>query len=213
MNRIRYQDYIYDLSSSGLEIEASDNQIQGEIEGGGRLFLEFGAGRNTFDGSTRLNGRWCGAKPGVEFPDGCSFAGKWKVWINGKTCDMEMNRIGNRVSGSLCTGENRRVFKSSEDISFNGNVSRLIAEFETNPEFKNFTITITGYDGNQFKGSIASVGLEPLAAVVRMARESTQTAGLRTLTASRNGSRCRIGTSSRSNGACLNPWFWTWADG
>jgi eukaryotic-like serine/threonine-protein kinase len=157
MNRIRYQDYIYDLSSSGLEIEASDNQIQGEIEGGGRLFLEFGAGRNTFDGSTRLNGRWCGAKPGVEFPDGCSFAGKWKVWINGKTCDMEMNRIGNRVSGSLCTGENRRVFKSSEDISFNGNVSRLIAEFETNPEFKNFTITITGYDGNQFKGSIASV--------------------------------------------------------
>ena len=136
----------------------SGTGLDGNLEDGSRLTLEFNADRTAFDGTARLYGRWCGAQAGVKFPEGCSFAGKWFVRIGGQTCEMEMTRIGERVSGSLCSGEKLRRFTAKTDnVSFDGRISRLIVRFDDNsPDYRSFTITIEAYDGNQFKGSIAN---------------------------------------------------------
>ncbi len=157
-NRVRYSDYINSLVSTGLEVNLSGGVLDGNLEDGSRLSLEFGANRASFDGSARLYGRWCGAQSGVEFPNGCSFAGKWLVRIGGQECEMTMKRIGNRVSGALCSGEKLRRFTARNDnVAFDGRISRLIADFDDNPpDYRSFTITIEAYDGNQFKGSIAN---------------------------------------------------------
>ena len=157
-NRIRYSDYINSLASTGLEVNLNGSDLDGNLDDGSRLSLTFNPNRSSFDGSARLYGRWCGAKAGVEFPNGCSFAGKWKVRIGGQECDMTMKRVMNRVSGSFCSGEKLRTFTArGENVSFDGRISRLIAEFDNNPsDYRSFTITIEAYDGNQFKGSIAN---------------------------------------------------------
>ncbi len=155
-DHIRYTDYISNLSSTGLEVTNEGKNLYGQLEGGSPLNLEFDASKASFGGSASKYGTWCGAREGTEFPDGCSFAGKWNVLLDGQKCTMEAKRVGNRVTGSVCTGEKLRRFRT-ESLRFEGNVLRLIGIFDTNPDYKSFTIIIEGYFGGQFKGSIASV--------------------------------------------------------
>ena len=75
--------------------------------GGGSGSIQFilGGGSSTFDGNWNGTQKWCGAKAGVAFPAGCSFAGTWTPKIpSNPNCSMSLTRTDNTVSGSYCNG-------------------------------------------------------------------------------------------------------------
>ncbi len=75
----------------------------------GTIQFTLGASGNTFDGNWAGTGlgtnKWCGARPGVAFPAGCSFAGAWNIKVDSNTCaTMNLTRIDNTVTGTYCDG-------------------------------------------------------------------------------------------------------------
>jgi hypothetical protein len=60
---------------------------------------------DTFGGNWNGTNKWCGARSGVAFPVGCSFAGSWTTRIpNNLNCSMNLTRMDASVSGTYCNG-------------------------------------------------------------------------------------------------------------
>ncbi len=62
-------------------------------------------GGQTFNGDYDRSSKWCGARAGVVFPNGCSFAGHWNTNLPGVcTGMMNLTQVGTTVTGSYCGG-------------------------------------------------------------------------------------------------------------
>lgn len=81
----------------------SGNILDGTFPEGTVHWVLDGSG-NTFDGN--FNGwlKWCGAREGVPFPTGCSFAGSWMTGHDSENayCNMELTLIDTIVTGTAC---------------------------------------------------------------------------------------------------------------
>ena len=108
----------------------------------------------TFDGSF-VDGdsrRWCGARAGAPFPNGCSFAGAWANRINdGSPCTMTLVRVNLQVTGSYCAGAVDGTITAHA-----GEPERVMLEgtwtVSDHPP-GTFTLYALGYDARQFQGN------------------------------------------------------------
>ena len=75
------------------------------IGGSGTIEFNLTPDGNQFDGNWDGSNKWCGARPGQSFADGCSFAGAWTNRLAGNdNCNLSLTRKDNSASGSYCSG-------------------------------------------------------------------------------------------------------------
>lgn len=79
----------------------------------------------TFNGINGNGGRWCGAKAGTAFAEGCSFSGVWTSASPGLSnekqqndCEIKLVRTDNTVTGTYCNGdlEGKFEYKNGQAI-------------------------------------------------------------------------------------------------
>jgi len=114
----------------------------------GSLQFTLGGGGDAFDGNWNTSYKWCGAKPGVKFLAGCSFAG---VWINdvagNSNCPMDLDRRDNTVSGTYCNGT------VSGTISYMPSGTKLTGTWSSGGNSGPFTFYLEGYEAKTFQGN------------------------------------------------------------
>ncbi|MBI3914055.1 MAG: winged helix-turn-helix transcriptional regulator [Chloroflexi bacterium] len=116
---------------------------------------------NTFDGTysgSASNFRAvnnCGARAGIEFAAGCSFAGAWINRVaDNSNCAMTLKRIDRKVSGTYCNGEVEGTLQSDAK----SNETLLSGEWSTGGlrlfgARGSFRFYLPGYDALQFSGN------------------------------------------------------------
>lgn len=84
----------------------SGNVLTGTYTKNQTLPIEFtlSADGKRFTGNWNGTNAWCGAKPGQNFPDGCSYQGSWISDFGDGNCPMNLNRKNNAVTGTYCLG-------------------------------------------------------------------------------------------------------------
>ncbi|MGB8643755.1 MAG: NBR1-Ig-like domain-containing protein [Anaerolineae bacterium] len=98
--------------------------------------------------------KWCGARSGSEFPNGCSFDGHWNM-LSGFVCSpttMDLRRVDMTVTGNFCGN-----LTISGNLTFASNVTILTGNW-TNPGLGGgpFTFYLSGYSALQFSGHSSS---------------------------------------------------------
>lgn len=136
-------------TSGTITGNVSGNTLSGtwSISGGsGSLQFTLGGAGNT-DGNWNTSYKWCGAKPGVNFPAGCSFAGSWTNNVAGNaSCPMTLTRRDNTVSGTYCNGT------VSGTISYGGNETILTGAWLAGTS-GSFKFHLAGYNATTFQGN------------------------------------------------------------
>ncbi len=128
----------------------SGNTLNGTwtIGGSGTLQFTLGGGGNTFDGNWSGSNQWCGARSGVAFPGGCSYAGSWTNHVAGNSnCSMTLTRVDNTVTGTYC---NSTV---SGTVSYTGSSSETILNGVWGGGPGTFKFYLLGYNGDRFQGN------------------------------------------------------------
>lgn len=138
-----------------IEGTISGSTLNGTLDGGDQSFKLTITG----DGK-RLDGngegvKWCGARPGSNFADGCSFAGKWKILIGSATCNMTLQRHDDKVTGNYsggdCTGA---VGNVNGTVSYpGGNRTTLNGTYKRNNTEDSLIWILNGYTALSFRGS------------------------------------------------------------
>jgi len=111
----------------------------------------------TLDGKLGISSwKFCGARPGAPFPDGCTFAGTWTSSVAGDSnCIMNLQRVDMTVHGTYCHG------------TMSGTIEYYTATRTTllrgtwvdgNKNIGSFTLYLYG-DGLQFQGNWGKKGL------------------------------------------------------
>jgi hypothetical protein len=141
------------------------NIFTGTYGTGKTATLIFNDATNTFDGTWQTtvpsSGKWCGAKTGYNFPDGCSFAGKWDERMMGDFIGSDGCHPGNQtlvitrkntsVSGQFCVG----TFTGT--ISYSGGYNILSGTFlSQGGGGGDLTWYSSGYSATTFKGNYSS---------------------------------------------------------
>jgi hypothetical protein len=133
-----------------LDGSVSGNVLNGTWHEGatqGTVQLTLAAAGNTFSGVWNGVNPWCGAKPGVAFPDGCSFAGDWTTNVGaGPTCEMHLIRTDSAVTGTYCNGT------LSGTVSYAGGTTLLNGTWLTGAS-GTLRFYLLGYDARQFQGN------------------------------------------------------------
>ena len=138
-----------------------DGTVQGTVSGNvfdGTWFIFGGSGSihwvlspdgQTFDGNWNGSSAWCGARSGVNFPAGCSFAGTWTNYVAGNSnCSMNLTRHDNSVTGTYCNGS------ISGTVSYTGSGSVTILTGTWNSGGTGtFTFYLLDYNAMQFQGN------------------------------------------------------------
>lgn len=138
--------------SGSLAGQVSGNVLTGTYTKNQTLPIQFtlsGDGKR-FTGNWNTVNQWCGARPGQNFPAGCSFAGKWNNEYDINTqCEPPMNltRKDNNVTGTYCNGTiTGTITYSSGQTILTGNYH--IGGFPGTLQF-----FIDGYNALQFRGN------------------------------------------------------------
>ena len=107
----------------------------------------------TFDGFLHggADNRWCGARPGIAFPEGCSFAGAWiDQVIDRSDCPMTLRRVNLTVTGTYCNGSISGVITFAPGAP----VTLLDGTWTVSGSPPGaFRLYLLGYDGRQFQGN------------------------------------------------------------
>lgn len=116
--------------SGDVELTLSNN--------GQRFTGSWGGGANS----------WCGARPGENFPNGCSFAGSWQ----GKNaafsnCPMTLQRRDNVITGNYCNG----TIQGS--ISYSGETTVASGQWDTGSGIGDFKFFLDGFNALKFSGN------------------------------------------------------------
>jgi serine/threonine-protein kinase len=146
----------FTLAGGSIEGDIAGNTFTGRWTSGaagGPIEWRLSPDHQTFDGFFRdgAENRWCGARPDVAFPDGCSFAGAWiNRVIDRADCPMTLRRVNLTVAGIYCNGSISGAITFAPgapltvlDGSWN------VAGFPPGP----FRLYLLGYDGRQFQGN------------------------------------------------------------
>ena len=149
-------------SKGNLSGTVTGNTLIGNwsIEGAtGALQLYLGADVNTFDGS-RTSGqqqlRWCGARPGSQFPLGCSFSGSWNIYYSANlSCtSMILARADDRATGSLCGAS------LTGTIAYSGSESVMNGTLAAPSGGSPFAFyLLDGFNATQFQGNVSGAEL------------------------------------------------------
>jgi hypothetical protein len=148
----------FDNSNGTLDGTVTGNAFTGTWigNGAGSLQMTLAGDKNTLDGQRNGTDKWCGARPGVAFQPGCSFAGTWNTTV-GFPVAMEMTRTDTTVTG---------IFTFTFGGSFTGNVTgtltypgtaaetRLDGTFRTSANSTGpFQYFLLGFNALQFQGN------------------------------------------------------------
>lgn len=119
--------------------------------GGGSGTFQFtlsGDGKR-FDGNWNGTEKWCGARPGENFPNGCSFAGNWNAKLSGfPNCPMTLRRRDNTITGTYCNGTVQGTI-----TYMSGAITVASGSWDTGGSTGPFTWYLMGYNGRQFNGN------------------------------------------------------------
>ncbi len=116
--------------------------------GAGSVELRLSNDGKRFTGHWEETNDWCGARPGENFPNGCSFAGAWQ----GKNaafpnCPMTLQRHDNVITGNYCNG----TIQGS--ISYSGEDTVATGNWDTGGGIGEFTFFINGFNALKFSGN------------------------------------------------------------
>jgi hypothetical protein len=90
----------FDNSNGTLDGTVSGSAFTGTWigNGAGSLQMTLGGDGKTLDGQRNGTDKWCGARPGVPFAAGCSYAGVWSTSV-GFPVALELTRTDTTVTG------------------------------------------------------------------------------------------------------------------
>lgn len=101
-----------------------------------------------FSGNWNTTNTWCGARPGQNFPDGCSYQGHFNTdYGSGPTCDMDLKRKDNAVTGTYCNGT------LDGAITYTPNQTVLTGNWHIEGGSQPFKFYLFGYNALQFNGN------------------------------------------------------------
>jgi hypothetical protein len=140
----------------------SGDHLSGSLPGSPdpKIDLTLGSGGLTFDGQRigggTQSGKWCGAKPGHHFPNGCSFSGQWMILREPANADCDTSpltlvRQDETVSGEYCN--NRPIMGT---IKYNAGGETILQGTLLNQDgsgTKPLTFFLVDLNGNQFQGN------------------------------------------------------------
>jgi hypothetical protein len=125
------------------------------IGGSGPIEFTLSADGKRFDGTWGASNKWCGARDGEFFPNGCSYQGNFTSDYGDGNCPMTLQRKDNNVTGSYCIGN------VTGTISFDGNFTVLTGTYNNLiPGSGPFKFFLAGYNGLRFQGNYNNGGGE-----------------------------------------------------
>lgn len=143
----------FDGESGVLAGIVSGNVLTGTFTKNETLPIEFTLSNDgkRFTGNWNGSNSWCGARPGANFPNGCSYAGKF-VTDNGdnSNCEMSLVRKDDHVTGTFCDGT------LEGDITYNADRTILMGQSLSNGNSQSLTYYLFGYNALQFNGNWGS---------------------------------------------------------
>jgi hypothetical protein len=154
----------FDNSNGTLTGSVSGNTFTGTWigNGAGSLQMTLAANKNTLDGQRNGTDKWCGARPGVPFASGCSYAGSWDTSVLFQV-PMVMTRTDTTVTGVFTITFNG-IFTGSitGTVSYPGSAAetRLDGTYlvHTNGSTGTFQYFLLGFNGLQFQGNTSGSG-------------------------------------------------------
>lgn len=133
-----------------VEGTVTGNKLVGEWHAGGNGTIEFTLSNDgkRFSGNWNGTQKWCGARAGEQFPDGCSFQGAWTSDYGEGDCGMTLVRQDNQVTGSYCIGTITGTYGyENGQAVVTGTYSNIASV--TGP----LKFFLFGYNGLQFNGN------------------------------------------------------------
>jgi hypothetical protein len=155
--------------SSPLEASLDGVVLRGTYNNGQAFAWNLSPDLKTFNGVTSNGLRWCGAKEGVSFAEGCSFSGTWisasralggrgSGNVDPDNCQIKLTRVDNTVKGTYCNGEllGRFEYKNGRAV-FSGELKKTGGTLPApgTPPVK-FFFLLTSIESQQFSGSATS---------------------------------------------------------
>lgn len=143
----------------------SDSIVQGTVVGNkltgtwgnndGTIVFNLTADGKRFTGNWDGTEAWCGARPGENFPNNCSFHGNWTSDYGDGNCAMSLQRKDNAVTGTYCIGTlqgNISYDTTTRQTVLTGTYSN---QFGLSDAFKFY---LFGYNALQFNGNYTGTG-------------------------------------------------------
>lgn len=119
------------------------------ISGGtGSVVLNLVGGGNRVDGVWNDTYKWCGAKPGQNFPNGCSYAGTWNAKLTSfPNCPMTLQRRDNIVTGNYCNGT------LVGNVTYSGEETVLTGNWDTGSSTGDIKFFLESFNALKFRGN------------------------------------------------------------
>ena len=149
----------FDGGNGTVAGSVSGNSLTGTYQkaSSGSISWTLSSNGNTFDGNWGGSNKWCGAKSGTAFPDGCAFGGKWNINIptycpaGNASSVMQLTQTDTLVTGTYCNGT------LSGAISYSGGQALVSGTFQASGGGAgNLTFYLNGYSSTQFQGNFSS---------------------------------------------------------
>lgn len=145
--------------SSKLEASLDGTLLRGTYNNGQAFTWTLSSDLKTFNGITAEGQRWCGAKQGTAFGDGCSFTGTWTSASPGlgrtkqDNCEIKLVRTDNAVKGTYCNGElvGRFDYKNNQAV-YSGQFKKADGS-----SGGNFYFVLLNIESQQFVGNASSL--------------------------------------------------------
>jgi hypothetical protein len=154
--------------SSKLEASLDGVVLRGTYNNGQAFVWNMSADLKTFNGVTTNGSRWCGAREGTPFAEGCSFSGTWVSAspglrgrdsnVDANNCQIKLTRVDNTVKGTYCNGDllGKFEYKNGQAV-FSGELKKTGGKPPPpgTPPTK-FFFLLTSIEAQQFIGNATS---------------------------------------------------------
>lgn len=145
-----YNQLFYGTSGS-IAGTVSGNKFTGtwSISGGsGSVELNLSGDGKRFTGKWNDEFSWCGARPGENFPNNCSYAGTWNAKLAAfPNCPMTLQRHDNIVTGNYCNG----IVNGT--LSYDNEETVLTGNWDTGGSIGTVKFFLDGFNALQFRGN------------------------------------------------------------
>jgi hypothetical protein len=153
------------LTNKTTPLEASLDGVvlRGTYNNGQAFAWNMSADLKTFNGVTANGLRWCGAKEGTPFVEGCSFSGTWvsaspglkgrDSTVDENNCQIKLTRVDNIVKGTYCNGDLVGKFE------YKNNQALFSGEFKKKDGSSagKFYFLLSNIEAQQFIGNASSL--------------------------------------------------------
>jgi hypothetical protein len=146
----------FDNSDGSLTGSVSGNVFNGSWlgNGSGALQMTLAGDGNTLDGRRNGLNKWCGARAGVPFQPGCSFAGDWMTQTGpGNQFPLSLVRVGITVTGAYTFPSGTGTVAGT--ITYNGTGDAQLDGTWNQPPYGtgSFRHFLLSWDALQFQGN------------------------------------------------------------